>query len=70
MVRENIKITRYVCVTNKAVCCIWAPIALPIGLKRQIADRERPSVFVPRYFLSFADLSFTGPKIRNEIFSL
>ncbi|XP_043528428.1 dynein axonemal intermediate chain 7-like isoform X1 [Frieseomelitta varia] len=48
MVREDIKITRYVCVTNKAVCCVWAPIALPIGLKRQIADRERPSIFVSR----------------------
>ncbi|KAK1136444.1 hypothetical protein K0M31_000996 [Melipona bicolor] len=42
------KITRYVCVTNKAVCCVWAPITLPIGLKRQIVDRERPSLFVPR----------------------
>ncbi|CAD1470876.1 unnamed protein product [Heterotrigona itama] len=48
MVREDTNITRYICVTNKAVCCVWAPITLPIGLKRQAMDRERPSLFVPR----------------------
>ncbi|XP_060821930.1 dynein axonemal intermediate chain 7 homolog isoform X1 [Bombus pascuorum] len=44
MIREDMKTTRYVRATNKAVCCVWAPIALPIGLKRQGGDIERSSL--------------------------
>nr|XP_033199176.1 axonemal 84 kDa protein-like isoform X1 [Bombus vancouverensis nearcticus]XP_033199177.1 axonemal 84 kDa protein-like isoform X1 [Bombus vancouverensis nearcticus]XP_033199179.1 axonemal 84 kDa protein-like isoform X1 [Bombus vancouverensis nearcticus] len=44
MIREDMKTTRYVRATNKAVCCVWAPIPLPIGLKRQGGDIERPSL--------------------------
>ncbi|KOC68038.1 Cancer susceptibility candidate protein 1 like protein [Habropoda laboriosa] len=48
MIREDTKTTRYVRVTNKAVCCVWAPIAMPVGMKRQGADRERPSLIAHR----------------------
>ncbi|XP_003492530.2 protein CASC1 isoform X1 [Bombus impatiens] len=44
MIREDMKTTRYVRATNKAVCCVWAPIPLPIGLKRQGGDIERSSL--------------------------
>ncbi|XP_043585446.1 dynein axonemal intermediate chain 7 homolog isoform X2 [Bombus pyrosoma] len=44
MIREGMKTTRYVRATNKAVCCVWAPIPLPIGLKRQGGDIERSSL--------------------------
>lgn len=54
MIRENTKTTRYVRTTNKAICCVWAPITLPIGMKRQVMERDRPSLFpgVPEYILS------------------
>lgn len=44
MTRENTKTTRYIRTTNKAICCVWAPITLPIGMKRQV-ERDRPSIF-------------------------
>ncbi|CAK9799510.1 Dynein axonemal intermediate chain 7 [Anthophora plagiata] len=48
MIREDTKTTRYVRVTSKAVCCVWAPIAWPVGIKRQGPERERPSLITHR----------------------
>ncbi|XP_076630391.1 dynein axonemal intermediate chain 7 [Colletes latitarsis] len=42
MIREDMKTTRYVRVSNKLVCCVWAPIALPIGMKRLTEKEKRP----------------------------
>ncbi|KZC12929.1 Cancer susceptibility candidate protein 1 like protein, partial [Dufourea novaeangliae] len=39
MTKEDMKITRYVRVSNKMVCCVWAPITLPVGTKR-ITEKE------------------------------
>ncbi|XP_006623978.1 axonemal 84 kDa protein-like isoform X2 [Apis dorsata] len=44
MTRENTKTTRYVRTMNKAICCVWAPITLPIGMKPQVMERDRLSV--------------------------
>lgn len=54
MIREDMKTTRYVRATNKAVCCVWAPIPLPIGLKRQGGDIERSSLTAHGYPSDFA----------------
>nr|XP_034173014.1 LOW QUALITY PROTEIN: axonemal 84 kDa protein-like [Osmia lignaria] len=44
MIREDTKTTRYVRATNNAVCCFWAPIILPVGLKRPITAKEQKSI--------------------------
>lgn len=41
MVMEDMKTTRYVLVSNDAVCCVWARVSLPIGMERPI-DKEWP----------------------------
>ncbi|XP_054006510.1 dynein axonemal intermediate chain 7-like [Hylaeus anthracinus] len=45
MTREDMKTTRYVRVSTKLVCCVWAPIALPVGMKR-LTDKERQPIEV------------------------
>ncbi|XP_031839477.1 dynein axonemal intermediate chain 7 isoform X5 [Nomia melanderi] len=40
MNREDTKTSRYVRESNRMVCCVWAPIALPVGTKR-LAEKER-----------------------------
>ncbi|XP_076178023.1 dynein axonemal intermediate chain 7 isoform X2 [Ptiloglossa arizonensis] len=45
MTMEDMKTRRYVRVTSKLVCCVWAPIPLPIGMKRP-TDKERQPIVV------------------------
>ncbi|XP_016771956.1 protein CASC1 isoform X2 [Apis mellifera] len=66
MIRENTKTTRYVRTTNKAICCVWAPITLPIGMKRQVMERDRPSLFpgVPEKCI---EIEFKEIKLRIKM---
>ncbi|XP_076245372.1 dynein axonemal intermediate chain 7-like [Calliopsis andreniformis] len=41
MIREDIKTSRYVLAANDVICCVWAPIPLPIG-KSRFGDKEKP----------------------------
>ncbi|XP_076750926.1 dynein axonemal intermediate chain 7 [Xylocopa sonorina] len=46
MIREDSKTSVYVNVTSNAVCCVWAPIALPKGIKQHSPTVHRKSVEV------------------------
>ncbi|XP_076280139.1 dynein axonemal intermediate chain 7 [Lasioglossum baleicum] len=45
MTREDMRTSRYVRESNQMVCCVWAPIALPIAAKR-FTDKERKPIEV------------------------
>nr|XP_033328828.1 protein CASC1-like isoform X1 [Megalopta genalis]XP_033328829.1 protein CASC1-like isoform X1 [Megalopta genalis] len=45
MTREDMKTTRYVRESVQMVCCVWAPIVLPVGMKR-ITDKDRKAIEV------------------------
>ncbi|CAL7946735.1 unnamed protein product [Xylocopa violacea] len=46
MIREDTKTSRYVSVTSNAVCCVWAPIALPTGIKQHSLTAQRKPIEV------------------------
>ncbi|XP_078047817.1 dynein axonemal intermediate chain 7 [Augochlora pura] len=45
MIREDMRTSRYVRESNQMVCCVWAPIVLPVGMKR-FTDKDRKAIEV------------------------